>query len=371
MKKTINKVFFAAFFTLWCVITVANAVKKPITFSENESRYLAEFPSFSWNKLIEGDFMRAIDDYFNDQFIKRDQWISVQSVTEYALGKRETNGVYFGKNRLLPKIALPDSAVISANIKGINDFTARTGLASYLMLVPSAGAVQPQNLPLFAHDWGEEQTIADITARTQGVSSVDAVQILNQNTDKTLYYGTDHHWTQYGAYLAYTQFCAAAGITPQPYIASIISCDFNGTLYSKSGARFVPGDSIEAFQTPYDGGCDILDGDRLTHYDSIYFPEYLNKKDKYAYFLGTNKPLVTIYSTNHTGKSLLMFKDSYAHCFAPLLLSEYDKITLVDLRYVNGKLADIVNSSDYDAVLHLYSVDTFVHQNSSRKLSES
>lgn len=371
MKKTINKIFFAAFFVVWCVITVANGFKKPADFSENESRYLAEFPAFSWGKFVEGEFMRGVDNYFNDQFIGRDNWISAQSVAEYAIGKRESNGVYIGRNKLLPKVDLPDQTVIDANIKGINDFTARTGLVSYLMLVPSAGAVQPQNLPRFAKDWGEEKTIADIYARTKKVAGIDAAEILKQNTEKQLYYNTDHHWTQYGAYLAYTEFCAAAGTAPQPYTATVVSESFNGTLYSKSGVRFADSDTMERFETPYDGGCEVVDGDKTAHYNSFYFPEYLAKKDKYAYFLGTNKPLVTIYGTNNTGKSLLMFKDSYAHCFAPLLLSEYDKITLVDLRYVNGKLTNVVTPSDYDAVLHLYSVDTFVHQNSSRKLSQA
>ena len=67
----------------------------------------------------------------------------------------------------------------------------------------------------------------------------------------------------------------------------------------------------------------------------MYFSEFLDKKDKYAYFLGQNQPAITVYGNSGGGK-LLIFKDSYAHCMAPMLLEKnFSQVTLVDLRYVN------------------------------------
>ena len=46
----------------------------------------------------------------------------------------------------------------------------------------------------------------------------------------------------------------------------------------------------------------------LEHSDKI---TYVDKKDKYTVFFGGNHPIVTIKTSNHNGKTLAVFKDSY------------------------------------------------------------
>ncbi|MEG1017798.1 MAG: DHHW family protein, partial [Oscillospiraceae bacterium] len=357
MKKTIDRAFFAVFFLLWMVLTVWNGLKKPAEFSENENRYLTKFPSFTWDSFIEGEFMEKVDSYLNDQFLARDSWISAQSISEFAIGKRESNGVYIGKGALLSKTEKPDMKTIDDNISGINAFSKKYALKSYLLIVPDAAAVQSEKLPSFAADWGELAVIDDIYSRAQKTVGIDAASALGAHKQEYIFYRTDHHWTTYGAYLAYSAYCDAAGLKPADYRADKVSESFNGTLYSKSGVRFQNSDTIEAFDTAFDGGCLVMDGADNKKYDSVYFEEYLEKKDKYAYFLGPNKPIITMYGTGETGKKLLVFKDSYFHCLAPMLLEHYDEITLVDLRYLSAGLGDIVNPTEYDEVLYLYSLD--------------
>ena len=43
------------------------------------------------------------------------------------------------------------------------------------------------------------------------IITVDAYSKLRSHTDEYIYFRTDHHWTQLGAYYAYTAFCEAAG----------------------------------------------------------------------------------------------------------------------------------------------------------------
>ncbi len=69
-------------------------------------------------------------------------------------------------------------------------------------------------------------------------------------------------------------------------------------------------------------------------YESMYFREFLEVKDKYSTFLGTNQPIINI-KTDVKGEKLLIIKDSYAHSFAPFLTQHYSEITLVDMRYIN------------------------------------
>ena len=56
-----------------------------------------------------------------------------------------------------------------------------------------------------------------------------------------------------------------------------------------------------------------------------------------------------------TDKELVVFRDSYASSLVPLLLSQYRKVTLVDIRYmVSGLVPQYVEFTNQD-VLFLYS----------------
>ncbi|MEG2233759.1 MAG: DHHW family protein [Oscillospiraceae bacterium] len=368
MKKPINKIFFVLFVSVWCLIAVLNLAKPYSDFSENENRYLAKFPVFSWSAFIEGDFMRDIDNFLNDHFIFRDAWITVQSSAEYAIGKRETNSVYIGKGSLLGKIKEPDKEVVAGNLDGLRVFSERFKKPIYLMVVPSAAAIQTQKLPDFAVPTDELTAISDIESRSDFVRAVNISSALLEHSDEYIYYRTDHHWTTYGAYLAYAALCDTLNATPLQYSAATVSDSFNGTLYSRSGVRFIKSDSIESFTMPFDGGCAVVSSNSTAEHTSVYFDEYLSEKDKDAYFTGPNEAIVTLYGTNHTGKKLLMFKDSYAHCFAPMLLSMYDEVTLIDLRYLNS-LEAYVDIDEYDEVLCLYSFETITQQRLLNKLA--
>lgn len=48
------------------------------------------------------------------------------------------------------------------------------------------------------------------------IVTVDAYSKLRSHTDEYIYFRTDHHWTQLGAYYAYTAFCEAAGFEAVP-----------------------------------------------------------------------------------------------------------------------------------------------------------
>ena len=113
---------------------------------------------------------------------------------------------------------------------------------------------------------------------------------------------------------------------------------------------------------------EVYNGKETLTYDSLYFDEFLSKKDKYSYYLGQNQPVVRI-TTKSDGGKLLLFKDSYAHIFSQMLISDYSEIVLVDLRYVRERVSLLLpritglSLEDFDEVLFLYSTDTFTTEN--------
>ena len=367
-KLTFNKIFFASFIFLWLATAAYNLVKPTSDFSENENRYLAKFPRYTTEDLLEGRFMLGVEDYINDRFVARDFWISMQSVLEYAMGKRESNGVYICSDALIGSIDEPNREYVAGNIKAINNFTKVTGLPAEIMIVPSAAEVQAYKLPRFASPWNQSAEIELIYSNIDDAVCVPVGEALKEHKYEYIYYRTDHHWTSWGAYIAYKAYCETAGITPVEYKANRVSDDFKGTLYSTSGVRFIKSDYIEAYVYSGPVRCDISNGVTARSYDSMYFSEFLDKKDKYAYFLGQNQPVITVYGNSGGGK-LLIFKDSYAHCMAPMLLENFSQVTLVDLRYVNRTFDHYFDISEYDRVLFLYSIDSFVNHSDITRLN--
>lgn len=347
------------FTLLWAGIVTVNILKPYREFSENENRYLEKFPSFTVEKLVNGKFMNSIDNYFNDHFVGRDSWIAAQSTLEYAQGKRENNGVYIGHGALFDKLDNFDIGNIRKNSAAIDEFAKRTGLRCRVMIVPSAGAVQSERLPFCAPVSDQRAGISEAYSQLNAASGIDLFPALGAKENEYIYYRTDHHWTTYGAYLAYREYCAAAALAAVDYNAKQVSDAFNGTLYSSSGVRFMKSDTVEAYESDAFAGIEIYDGEKKTFRGDIYFDEFLTAKDKYSYFLGQNRAVVTIRGNRKTEKKLLIFKDSYAHCFAPMLLEHYDEIALVDLRYANQGLSDIIDPMYFDEILFLYSIDSY------------
>ena len=79
-------------------------------------------------------------------------------------------------------------------------------------------------------------------------------------------------------------------------------------------------------------------------------------------FLSGSLSLLTIENPNtRTDKKLIMFRDSFGSSIAPLLISGYSQITLVDIRYIHPDyLGQFVDFESCD-VLFLYSTLVLNH----------
>ncbi|GHU48938.1 hypothetical protein FACS1894127_0770 [Clostridia bacterium] len=88
--------------------------------------------------------------------------------------------------------------------------------------------------------------------------------------------------------------------------------------------------------------------------EGMFNESKLLTKDKYAYFLGGNDPVVRIDTDAGNGKTLLVVKDSFANCFVPFLTSHYEHIILLDLRYYKDGLETFFKKNGVESVLLLY-----------------
>ena len=378
MKDFYKKIMiglFAVFMLAMPVLTLVFLSPEKQPFSENENRLLEAFPEFSLKNYVNEKFMSQFDDWLSDRFILREDWIRIKNKTDQITGKTEINGVFTENDMMMQVWRGYDEAVLEKNIKAINKFvTGHPDIPSYFMLVPNAQEIYSDTLPSFAEVGDQKEFIDTFYGLLDGFAgTIDVYSSLEQNKASYIYYRTDHHWTSYGAYLAYSSAGTQLGYTPfnmSNFTIEHASYDFRGTLFSKTLDHSVTPDIIDYYTVTdnepnvkvsvYKDFNSSTGKVNYTEYDSMYFREYLDVKDKYSSFLGQNSPIVTVESENaKSDRSLLIIKDSYAHSLVPFLSKEYSKVTMIDLRYINTDFQTFVSLEDYDQILFVYNVITF------------
>ena len=361
-----NLCILCLFVLVLIVVCLAGLIAKDRPFSDTENRSLAQKPALSASALADGSFFSGLDSWYSDQFPARDGWISMHLWQIRRLGQKESGGVYLDRDRLLAAPETPDEAAVAGTVAAVNAFSAQhPELNMNLMLVPGAAAILTDALPKNAPVRDQLQDIRAIQEQLDGsITVLEAGSVLSAHAQEEIYYKTDHHWTSLGAYLVYAANAPALGLDPnQGFDVYTVSEDFEGTLSSKSGSHAMR-DHVEIYglQDP-DLKYYVSYGEEGGKVCSIYDREALDAKDKYTVFFGGNHDKVEIRTTANNGKSLLLFKDSYANCFVQFLLPGYERITIIDPRYYYGTLDSILNAGVTD-VLFLYSADTLVRDTS-------
>ncbi len=376
LYKKIMIVLFALFLAVIPILTLVFLSPEEKPFSENENRYLAKFPTLSFETYNNKKFMNGFDTWVSDRFFGREQWIELKNKTNTAIGKTEINGVFIKNNMMMEAWEGYDQETYDKNLKAINNFAGKhKDMPMFFLLTPNAQEIYKSNVPAFAPIESQKKFIDNFYSSLVGFKgTVDVYSALQEKSESSyIYYRTDHHWTSYGAFLAYQAAAPVLEYESYPYSAFEIehaSHDFRGTLFSKTLDFDVTPDVIDYYTVSkgepqvkvsvYDKYDNQTGKIKYKEYDSMYFREFLDVKDKYSSFLGQNSPLVTVENPSaKTEKSLLVIKDSYAHSLVPFLSKEYKKVTMVDLRYIHIDFQTMAPLSDYDQLLFVYNVITF------------
>ncbi|MCD8090600.1 MAG: hypothetical protein LUD81_08290 [Clostridiales bacterium] len=328
-------------------------------FSENENRYLQEFPEFTAENIISGGFMDDIGTYVEDHFPLRDFFMELNGrFSVYVLGQKEVNGVYIGKDGgFYEKYEKPGRTEEIA--QRFNDFSDKTEGRVYLTLVPTAAQIYSDKLPRFAEEPTQLETMEEYYSLTK-TENTDVSEALYQNREEKLFYSLDHHWTTRGAYIAYREIAERMGFEPlgEDYFEiTQVTDDFKGTVFSKVNMGTGKADTIEVYKSGTAFTVSYPDTEEVT--DSFYNFDYLDKKDKYSLFLNNIHPLVEITNNSERAEgSLAIIKDSYANCLIPFLAEHFKTIYVFDTRYYRGSVSEFINENGIENTLILYNLNT-------------
>lgn len=353
-----NKIITSFFCLLLAASTLAGLLLPDRYYSEREKRTLTQKPEFTADNFFSGKFGDELEKYLSDQVPIRDEWVTLKTYLELAVGKRESGGVYIGKsNYLMDKFTSYSRKQLQANAEMMARLQRELeaeGISMNTILVPVAAQVLTDKLPAYAPAADYRELFNAL--QDAGLNTVDVMTALSAHTGEDIYYRTDHHWTSLGAYYAY---CAWLGIEPaaDEWTQEVLCDNFYGTTWNKVPLPSVPAEKITAWYQHSDRSVSYNGGGYET--DSIYEHKYLDGSDQYAVFLNSNQAQTVIQGSGESGK-LLLIKDSYGNTFAQFPVEDYAEVHVLDLRFFRDNVVKYAKENGITDTLVLYGVQNFV-----------
>lgn len=184
---------------------------------------------------------------------------------------------------------------------------------------------------------------------TNGVIFCDVFAELNNHAGEQLYFGTDHHWKPIGAYYAYVAFCEGAGFTPVPLdqMEKRTKTNFLGTMYQLTqDASVKENPDVMDYFIPKVKTSALRYGEfGFKSFPAKVFEHGCSGGNTYSTFLGGDRPLMKITTDVKNGRKAVVIKNSMGNAFSVFLISHYEEIWIVDLRYSKQNLIGIIRTN--------------------------
>lgn len=379
MKQKTDRILVAGFVVTLFLVAIAFFLLPVQRFSELENRYLQSVPQLTWDNLLSRTFAEEAESFVTDHFPLREKWVWVKSAMEQLRLQQENNGIYKGKNDyLFEKFEAPDDTKVQQYAAAIKRFADKNPeVKTSFLLAPTSIGLYEKRLPWLAPVYSQAQVNQTIAEDVQdSVTFINGFDVLGPHAEEVIYYRTDHHWTTYGAYLAYVAYAQNMGWQPlsqNDFNIQTVSDSFLGSYHTRSQFIGIAPDTIQMYQPKHEVATQMYIQDTNETLTSMYDPSYLEKKDKYSYFLGGVHALMKITSQLDPQEvkqdKLLVIKDSYAHSVIPFLTLHVPEIHVIDIRYYNGSISDYMAENEIEDVLLLFNTATFVENASILKLN--
>ncbi len=356
-----KKVYAIVIAALWALLTMAQFVLPDAEISDSERRPLEQLPQLTVESLLDGSFMTDFGDYSLDQFPLRDSFRTVKSLFHYyVLGQKDNNGIYIADgNAVKQEYPLKDKSVAHA-LKRFQYLYDKylTDSKVYMAIVPDKGYYLAEESGNLAMDY--EAMFTQFAQGMPWAEQIDLTGVLSADA----YYRTDTHWRQESLLPAAQAICEALGVTApraEDFTQTTLERPFYGVYYGQAALPMEP-DALTILESDLLKECTVYDYESNKTV-SVYDMEKLTSRDLYEVFLSGPRSLLTIENPNAaTDRELIVFRDSFGSSIVPLLVQDYAKVTLVDIRYIQIDVLGHFLEFNGQDVLMLYS--TLVLNNS-------
>lgn len=331
-------------------------------------------------QIFSGEYSKHLEDYFTDQFPKRDGWIREYVLLQRHMGKLYLNDKYYlagdGWIAVSPVVEVEEEAVekFVDELSGLSHDLAQAGIPFTYYSFPAKATYILKAPEFMPKDVGQEQNrkVHELL-KERNVDEVRLMDYMDPSIPvEEMYYKTDHHWTMRGAYAAYEALIGTLSermdksLSPIPYDERNTVCLKNEFLgsWNKILAMTVENDDQVCYNEPIDFS------EILTIYERTATREYQADVDKLygiaktyeesrpvEYSEGYSRDLIELNIYNQkpqVDKHLVVIKDSYFNPIQLLVASHFRRLTIIDLRYFDKPLIDYLKEIHPDYVLLAY-----------------
>ncbi len=380
-----------------CAVLTAAAFTSQAVISEKENRSLQTFPALSRQTYLNGTFFKDLETYIYDHVPLRDQILDYTAMYDKLKGiEPEVMALEKGNNMNLVNPAADDDngkasekspaedktkpeepaepaedfsqyktqtqnvlimAVkdtllelfhfheekVSAYAKALNTFAAKmpADVRMYALLAPTQVGLTGEEYKDFSDP--QDKAISYIySLLNRRYQTLDVFTPLFAHRQEYIYFRSDHHWTQLGAYYAAQVFIRQAGLT-MPDIADCEKkslANFLGYLYSNNQVSKVGQNPDRIDYYIYQGKnpeikCFAYNktGNLDASTQTVFSLPTVAKGTNYGIFLSGDYPLLVYKNPDPAADRVLMVvKDSYANALVPWLIRSFQKIIVIDPR---------------------------------------
>ena len=348
--KIKNIIITIGFVVIILGIFIANIIVKDKEISTTERRRLAQLPKMEIDKIIDGDFMENWDNYVVDQFVARDLFKSIKSAWSMNVFKQKDNNDLFIIDEAIYKMEYPlNEKNVEKTVDKINAVYEKylQNMNVHYAIIPDKNYYLENDDHLKVDYNRLKEIMSNKLTQMNYIDIWDDLKLEN-------YYKTDLHWKQENLQNVVAQIQANMNLESTintQYTAKDMG-NFYGSYYSQLGLN-LPADKLYVLTNETLENCVTYNYEKQK-LGKIY--DQPTTADKYDIYLSGATPLISIENPNaKTDKELLIFRDSFGSSIAPLLVENYKKITLIDLRYISSEILGNYIEFDNQDVLFLYS----------------
>lgn len=224
------------------------------------------------------------------------------------------------------------------------------GIQPYFVIIPDKNYYLTEDKDIGAKF---DQMIEKLCGQCDFMKYVDIRDLLSVED----YYRTDSHWKQDCIADVAEYLCENMGNAYHTeYETNKVDGVFKGSYYDQIATDLEP-DEVNYLTNEILEQCIVTKEEGMGPKDAqMYNMEKALGENPYDMFLEGAVPIITVENSKATsGKTLIIFRDSFGSSITPLMVGAYQKITLVDIRYIqSGMVGSFVDFKDSD-VLFLYS----------------
>lgn len=286
MKKRVDQFYIAGFVAVLFIMSFLFFFLPKSYFSDTENRPLQKVPQFTWDNLWSKKFSEETESFVTDHFPFRDKWVAVKSTMEQLRLQQENNGIYKGHDGyLFEKFGKPDYEVVSKYTEAVKTFAINHPDSKMtFMLAPTSIGVYPERLPWLASAYPQAEVNGFIGEQLKdSLSFMDGFDFLvpAAHDPTQIYFRTDHHWTTYGAYLAYQAYAEKMGWKAKQeseFTIESVTDSFLGSYHTRGQFSRLEGDTIQVYLPKQPTPSEMYIADTDETISGLYDSSYLEKK---------------------------------------------------------------------------------------------